>query len=299
MTQRRPILIAFLIIGVTALILGTVLILLSDLGGISPILSFGDRIGVIPVEGSISDTRSITSSLVKFRKDKRIKGIILRINSPGGAVAPTQEVYREVRKTLGSKTVVAYLETVAASGGYYIAAAANKIVANPGTLTGSIGVLMEFVRLEDLFQKIGISLEVLKSGEYKDVGSPFRKLTDRERELIHSLIEDIQAQFVRDVAEGRNLPMGAVREIADGRVVTGMMAKELGLVDTLGNFEDALELTKKEAGIEGEAGLVYPEEPRLRFLDFLMESLTRSLVRALWQQRAAIEYRWNGLPGPN
>jgi protease-4 len=257
-------------------------------------LSFGERIGVIPVSGPIMDSQEIVSALVKFKKDKSIKAIILRINSPGGGVGPSQEIYREIRKTIRSKKVIASLGGVAASGGYYIAAGANKIVANPGSITGSIGVLMEFVRLEELFSKIGVNLEVLKSGEFKDIGSPHRKLTERDKKIIEELMGEIQQQFVEAIAKGRNLSVEQVQKIADGRIFSGAKAKELGLVDNIGNFQDAIDLAKKMVQIKGDAKLVFPRKSKTQLLDLLFESAAKSFIKRIKQMRTQIEYRWNG-----
>ncbi len=265
--------------------------------GPSTNLSFGNKIGVIPIEGAIMESQSIVSQLANFRKNKGIKAIILRIDSPGGGVGPSQEIYREVRRTIKTKKVIVSMGSLAASGGYYVAAAADKIVASPGTITGSIGVIMEFIQLKELLKKIGISLEVMKSGEFKDIGSPHREMSERDKELILELITDIQDQFVEAVAEGRNLAVEEVREIADGRVFSGAKAKELGLVDVLGNFQDAVDLAKKEAGIKGEATLVYPKRVGPSFWDLIL----RDAVRAIYEStikalKTQIEYRWDGLP---
>ena len=273
------------------------MILLLELLGPSSGFSFNEKIGVIPIDGTISSSQTVTSQLVKFKKDEDIKAIILRINSPGGAVGPTQEIYREVRKTLPVKKVIASMSTVAASGGYYVAAAANKIIAAPGTITGSIGVIMQFIQLEGLFDKIGVRFEVLKSGEFKDIGSPDRKMTERDRKMLNELIQDIQEQFVNGVAEGRNMPVEKVRKIADGRVFSGARAKELGLIDVLGNFQDAVELAKEMAGIKGAVTLVYAEKSRLRLMDLLVETVAASVNKFLQGIKSRIEYRWSGLPG--
>ena len=208
--------------------LGTVMMVVLKVLGPSAGLAFEEKIGIIPINGAIRNSEPVVSQLVKFKRDKRVKAIILRINSPGGGVGASQEIYREVSKTVETKNVITSMGGIAASGGYYIAAAADKIVANPGTITGSIGVIMEFVQLEELFQKIGIHLEVVKRGEFKDVGSPHRKLSERDRELMNNLISDIQEQFIDAVAGGRGLDKEKVREIADGRIISGAMAKELG-----------------------------------------------------------------------
>jgi len=296
--NKRPILTVLVILGVLALILGASMLIVLKMVDPSSELSFSDRIGVIPIDGAIFDSHATTSQLIRFRKDKKIKAIVLRINSPGGAVGPTQEIYREIRKTVETKKVVASLGGVAASGGYYIAAAADKIVANPGTITGSIGVLMEFMRFEDLLDKIGVKLEVLKSGEFKDIGSPHRELTKRDREIIDSLIADIQGQFVEAVANGRDLPLEQVNEIADGRVFSGARAKELNLVDTLGNFQDAVDIVKEMADIEGDVTLVYPRKKRMELWESFLEGTARSVTEVLQCVKPQLAYKWGGFNSP-
>lgn len=295
--KKQPILIVFLILGFVVLFLGLTMVFILSFFGSSSDFAFGEKIGVIPIEGPIADSRPVIAQLVKFGKDDTIRAIILRIDSPGGGVGPSQEIYREVMKTRRTKKVIVSMGSLAASGGYYIAAAADKIVANPGTITGSIGVIMEFVRLEELLKKLGISLEVMKSGEFKDIGSPHREMTEREKELIQRLLSDIQGQFVRAVAQGRKLSIKKVEEIADGRIFSGARAKELGLVDRLGNFRDAVELARKMTGIQGEVKLVYPEKPRLRLRDFLFQSTVEVLQRVIQARPPTrIEYRWRGIP---
>ncbi|KPK22542.1 MAG: multidrug transporter [Nitrospira bacterium SG8_3] len=296
-TKKRPILTVIIILGIAVLFLGTLMAIVLTFFGPSSSLSFGQKIGVIPIEGPIMESQSIVTQMVRFKKNKAIKAIILRIDSPGGGVGPSQEIYREVRRTIKTKRVIVSMGSLAASGGYYVAAGANKIVASPGTITGSIGVIMQFVQLKELLKKIGISMEVLKSGEFKDIGSPHREMSDEERELIQELIIDIQDQFVEAVAEGRNLPVESVREIADGRVFSGAKAKELGLVDLLGNFQDAVDLAKKETGIEGEVDLIYPKRVGPSIWDLILRGATKAIyestIKAL---KTHIEYRWEGLP---
>ena len=289
--KKHPIVTVVVILGVVALFLATTMILVLKYAGPSAQLSFGEKIGVIPVEGTILNSRTVVGQLVKFKKDKGIKAIILRINTPGGGVGPSQEIYREVEKTAQEKKIVVSMGGVAASGGYYIAAAADRIVANPGTITGSIGVRMEFLRLDELMRKIGVNWQVFKSGEFKDIGSPHRAMTDREKELINGLIGDIRKQFVEAVAKGRNLAIEKVDKIADGRILSGAQAKELGLVDLLGNFRDAVDLTKNLAGIEGEATLIYPKKGRMPFLDLLFDSAVRTLSRLIESARTRVEYK--------
>lgn len=295
-TKKHPILLVLIILGITALLLGMVMTLVIKFFGTSSGLPFSHKIGVIPVKGAITDPGPVVKQLVEFKKDRGIKAIILRIDSPGGGVGASQEIYREVRKTIKIKRVISSMGGVAASGGYYIAAAGDKIVANPGTITGSIGVLMEFIRVQEFFKKIGLSLEVLKSGEFKDIGSPHRKLSERDRELIEGLISDIQEQFVNAVARGRGLPVEKVREIADGRILTGSKAKELGLVDLLGNFQDAIDLAKELTGIKGDVSLVFPKRRELRLWDLVFQNATKAFFRAIMDNlNSRIDYRWDGL----
>jgi len=293
--SSRPLTTVLLILGIAVLFFGTLMAIVLSLSHYRPAFSLGNKIGVIPIDGVIRNADTITDQLIAFRKDRQIKAIILRINSPGGGVGPSQEIYSETRRTTRTKRVIASLGSVAASGGYYVASAADSIIANPGTLTGSIGVLMEFVTVEELLKKIGVEMQVIKSGEFKDIGSPNRKMTQREREILKNLLVDIQNQFVAAVAEGRNLPEEKVLELADGRIFSGREAKELGLVDSLGNFRDAVNLAKKMAHIRGEVKLVYPEKKRRSLLwDLLFRDLAESLLDRLDHLSGELEYRWNG-----
>jgi protease-4 len=217
-----------------------------------------NRIALIKIEGVILDSTDTIEELRRYKDSSGIKAIILRINSPGGGVVPSQEIYEEVRKIReeGKKKVVVSMGTVAASGGYYIASASNRIVANPGTLTGSIGVIMELANVEGLFKKIGVESVVIKSGRNKDVGSPFRKMLPEERAILQRLMDDVHTQFIQAVAEGRGLAENQVREMADGSVFTGRQAKELGLVDEIGNLQDTIRLTADIVGIKGEPRIV-------------------------------------------
>jgi protease-4 len=294
--KTHPILTVLIILGATVIFLGIFMTVVINFFSQSSLLSFSHKIGVIHIEGTITDPEPVLSQLVEFKNDKRIKAIILRIDSPGGGVGASQEIYREVQKTKGIKKVIVSLGGTAASGGYYIASAGDKIVANPGTITGSIGVIMEYVQIQELSKKIGISLEVLKSGEFKDIGSPYRELTERDKELLRDLISDIQEQFINAVASGRNMPVEKVREIADGRIISGSMAKDLGLVDQLGNFQDAVDLTKKMLGIEGNIELVSPKKTGIRIWDLIFQNATKALSGAVNDNLTpAIEYRWRGL----
>lgn len=241
-------------------------------------LSGEDRIALIRIEGVILDAQETLGELKKFSDNPSVKAIVLRIDSPGGGVVPSQEIYDAVRRvrTKSNKAVIASMGSVAASGGYYIAAATDRIVANPGTLTGSIGVIMEMANVEGLLQKIGVEGVVVKSGKYKDVGSPLRKMSDEERGLLQTVMDDVHKQFIEAVAEGRSLEVTEVQALADGRIFTGRQAKDAKLVDELGNLEDAIQLAADVVGIEGEPKVI---EQRRRFsIRELFESKLSSVL---------------------
>jgi len=218
----------------------------------------------------IVDSRKIIKALRRYQQDPDIKAIVLRVDSPGGAVAPSQEIYDTLKEiqSEGKKKIVTSMGTVAASGGYYIASATDLIVANPGTLTGSIGVIMELTNLEGLMQKIGVESVTIKSGKNKDVGSPFRKMKAEERSILQNVLDDVHSQFIEAVAEGRSLEIDTVRKLADGRIFSGRQAKKLGLVDELGSLEAAIQRAAELGGIKGKPELVETER-KSSFLQLL------------------------------
>ena len=224
----------------------------------------GERVAVIRVEGVITDSRETIEELRRFRDNPSIKAVVLRIDSPGGGVVPSQEIHTEVLKARkdGRLRVVASMGNLAASGGYYIAAATDKIVANPGTLTGSIGVIMELANVQGLLEKVGVQSVVIKSGRYKDLASPFRAMSKEDRALLQRVLDDVHDQFIQAVAAGRALKVEEVRPLADGRIFTGRQARTAKLVDELGDLQDAIKLAARLVGIEGEPRVV---EPRKRF----------------------------------
>ncbi|MBI5025440.1 MAG: signal peptide peptidase SppA [Nitrospirae bacterium] len=219
-----------------------------------------DRVALIRVEGVILDSKAVIDELKEYSRDSSIKAIVLRVDSPGGGVAPSQEIYEEVKKAKTKKKIVVSMGSVAASGGYYVACPADKIVANPGTLTGSIGVIMEIPNFEGLMKKIGVKTEVIKSGRHKDIASVFRSMSPEERDILQSVLDDVHDQFIKAVAEGRNMKFDYVRSLADGRIFTGNKAKEFGLVDEIGNLEDAILLAAELSGIKGEPEVVSKKE---------------------------------------
>jgi protease IV len=223
-----------------------------------------DRIALIRIEGVIVDSRATVVELKRFSENPSIKAIVLRIDTPGGGVVPSQEIYDAVKRVRNksNKAVIASMGSVAASGGYYIAAATDRIVANPGTLTGSIGVIMETANLEGLLRKIDVEGIIIKSGKYKDVGSPLRKMSAEERGLLQAVMDDVHKQFIEAVVEGRSMELRAAQVLADGRIFTGRQAKEAKLVDELGDLDAAIQLAAEVVGIEGEPKVV---ESRRRF----------------------------------
>lgn len=240
----------------------------------------GEKVAVVEISGVISDARDIVKDIKEFRDDESIKAIVLRIDSPGGVVGPAQEIYREVRKTVGVKKIIASMGSVAASGGYYIAAGTEGIMANPGTITGSIGVIVGFTNFEEILHKIGLSSVIVKSGEYKDMGSPVRKMTEKEKKLLQYFVDQTHRQFVDAVSEGRKMKREKVKALADGRIFTGEEAKARGLVDRMGNLEDAIEWAGRMGGIKGKISAVYSEKHEISFIDYFIETAVKKLVNS-------------------
>ncbi|MFQ5869604.1 MAG: signal peptide peptidase SppA [Candidatus Zixiibacteriota bacterium] len=234
----------------------------------------GDRVAIVEVFGTITSPYDVIRQLKKYGEDGSIPSIVLHINSPGGGVAASQEIYEEINKLRekGVK-VVASMSAVAASGAYYIACAADTIVANPGTLTGSIGVIFEWPILSELMRKLGVKLEVIKSGDMKDVGSIGRPITHREREMLQGVIDDTYNQFVEVISRERDLPIEDVIELADGRIFTGNQARDLGLVDVIGNFEDAIQIAAEMGGIEGKPKTIKERVRRVSWWELLTEKM--------------------------
>ncbi|HZW37637.1 MAG TPA: signal peptide peptidase SppA, partial [Candidatus Deferrimicrobiaceae bacterium] len=235
---RRPFLRGCAVVALVFVAFFVLIVLLSHVDDWS--LQTGEKVAVLPVTGMIADSEATIEQLKKFAKDDSIKAIVIRINSPGGGVGPSQEIYEEVKKLKGKKIVLASMGALAASGGYYIACGTQKIYANPGTITGSIGVIMNFMNVKELIEKIGLKGMVVKSGAFKDIGSPVREMKPEERELLQGVIDNVHSQFIAAVAEGRKMDRESVARIADGRIFSGEQAKALGLVDALGNLEDAV-----------------------------------------------------------
>lgn len=217
-------------------------------------------VGVLEVKGVILDSKKISDQLEEFEESPDIKAIVLRVDSPGGAVAPSQEIYEDLKRA--TKPIVVSMGNVAASGGYYIAMAGKKIFANPGTITGSIGVIMEFANLEKLYEWAKVKRYAIKTGKFKDVGSETRAMTDDERNLLQEMMFNVLSQFKAAVASGRKMQNSKVDEIADGRIFSGEQAKRLGMIDELGGIHEAIAAAAKLGGITKKPKVVYPNKKR-------------------------------------
>jgi len=279
--KRKRILIGLGVIAALLIFFFTILFFIGRYsGGRSSRFAFGDKIAIVEIRGVISQSSGIIEELQLYLEDEGVKAIILRIDSPGGGVGPAQEIYREIIKIKPKKKVVTSMGSVAASGGYYIACASDRIVANPGTITGSIGVIMQFSNFEELLKKIGIKGVVLKSGEHKDIGSPLREMTPEEKRIMQEVLDNVHQQFIKAVAEGRKLDRSKVVQIADGRILTGEQAKNLGLVDEMGNLQDTIDLTAKMVGIVGKPNVIYPKR-RLSIWELLMRDMASAIIDVL------------------
>ena len=256
--------------------------------------AFSDRIQVVDIEGELIQSRPILDQLKRYEDSNSVKAILLNIDSPGGGVAVSQEIYTEIKRLRekNDKIVVAYLSSTGASGAYYVSCAANKIVANPGTIVGSIGVIAEWVNYSDLLEWAKLKDIVFKTGEFKDTGSPSRALTDNERKYFQGLIDDMYVQFVEAVASGRKLDLQEVRSLADGRVFTGRDAKQRKLVDEIGNFQDAVDLTAKLAGISGKPRLLRLTRQRVTLLDVLTTDLSRLVPFSGQSMKSQIKFQY-------
>ena len=253
-----------------------------------------DRIALVKLEGMLITAEPVVEELNDYAEDSSVKAIVLRIDSPGGGVVVSQEIYNAVKNARKEgKKVVASMGTVAASGGYYVAAAADRIVANPGTLTGSIGVKMEFANIEKLLEKIGVRGMVVKAGEYKDVGSPFREMSPQEKKLLQDVIDDVHSQFIKAVAEGRNMQETEVRAIADGRIFTGKQALDLKLVDQLGDLADSIKVAGELVGIHGKPKVI-EKRKKIPFFDYLKEEsatwIADVITRGISRSSVTLQY---------
>ncbi len=279
--RRHPIVIGIGILLVVGLGFFILVVSLSVFRTEGSSFSLREKVGVVAIEGVIRDGSMIVDQLGEFADDDAIRAVVLRIDSPGGGAAAAQEIYQEVSRLRKKKKVVASLGSVAASGGYLIATGADRIVANPGTITGSISAVMHFADVQELMKKVGVRASVVKSGKFKDIGSPLRDMTAEERQLIQGIVDDIYDQFVRTIAENRKLPLDNVVKIADGRIFSGRQAQQLKLVDELGGLQDAVLTAGRLAGIEGKPGIVPAAKKKAGILRYLLENMTSVVVDEL------------------
>jgi len=240
-------------------------LLLSGMDGISP----GDKVAVLKIEGVILDSQIYLESIKKIKEDDDFKAVVVRIDSPGGAVAPSQEIYEELKSLNETIPVISSIGTVGASGGYYIAVGTQKIYANPGSITGSIGVIAQFVNYGQLLDWAKVDVEVIKSGQYKDVGSPFREMNEADREYIQELIDNVYDQFRQAVSDARDIKEPELDLISDGKIFTGEQAKKLKLIDKIGSISDAISEAGKLSGLGEEPDVIYFPKKRSQLLELL------------------------------
>jgi protease-4 len=288
--RRKQILVGLGIIAALLIFFFSVLFFMGRMIGKPGGFAFGNKIAIVEIKGLITQSSGIIEEIHQYQEDDGVKAIILRIDSPGGGVGPSQEIHREILKAKSKKKVVTSMGSVAASGGYYIACASDLIMANPGTITGSIGVLMEFTNVEELFKKIGIKGVVLKGGEHKDIGSHFREMTPEDKALMQEVIDNVHQQFIQAVAEGRKLDRKTVTQIADGRILTGEQAKQAGLIDQIGNLQDTIDAVAKMVGIEGKPNIVYPKK-RFSILELLVRETASIILETLNEKGFELNYR--------
>ncbi|MBF0106612.1 MAG: signal peptide peptidase SppA [Deltaproteobacteria bacterium] len=279
--KRHPLLILFIVfVVISFLVVGIAVIFF--LSNVSATFN-REPVVVVKIEGPIFESLEIMKELQELTENQHVKAVVLRLDSPGGAVSASQEIYEEVLKLKEHVKVVASMGTVAASGAYYIASAADKIVANSGTVTGSIGVIMESFGLQALIKKIEVEPRIIKSGQFKDVGTPFREMTEGDRVYLQQLIDDMYEQFLDAVSKGRKIPIEKIRTLAEGRVYTGLQAKKEGLVDVLGNIYTAIDLARTEAGLPKGAKVRWPSEPG-PFEKFMGSDPSGSLAQTMFHK---------------
>lgn len=237
-----------------------------------------EKVALVSVEGPILRSKETIDEIKGYVKDMSVKAIVLRIDTPGGGVVPSQEIYEEVKRAASRKKVVVSMGSVAASGGYYISAPASRIIANPGTITGSIGVIMEVPNIKGLMDKIGVKTEVVKSGKHKDIASVFRGIGSEERDILQRVMDDVHEQFIKAVSESRGMSVNDVKKIADGRIFSGSQALKAGLVDELGDLEYAISAAAKMVGIKGEPEIVTKKES-FSVLDLLKGKIPSSFLK--------------------
>jgi protease-4 len=302
MTERRSNTLLWVFVGGAAFLLFfvlpvfTLVYLTLRASGEQAGIGFGDRIGVVDLDGVILSPQPVVGQLKKFGDDSSIKAIILHVNSPGGGVAASEEIYREVKRIRSDKRkkIVVSIETVGASGAYYVASASDKIYADQGSVVGSIGVIAQWVNYGELLKWAKLKDIVIKTGEFKDTGNPARDLTPNEQAYMQQLIDNMFGQFVKAVADGRGMKFEDVKTIANGKVWTGQQALDMKLIDGVGDFETVVADTAKSVGISGEPTLVRPERERRTVLDLLMGDVSQIVParEKMMEQQVGFYYLW-------
>jgi len=293
--KKRPFLLASLTVGGVFIFFILVVFAAGLVKTGKVVVSGGDKVGVLEVEGTIVDAQLLVEQVIDFKESNNIKAVVLRIDSPGGGVGPSQEMYEELKLLAKTKPLIVSMGSVAASGGYYIAVAGEHLFANPGTITGSIGVIMSFPNYQELMGKIGVRSEVVKSGRFKDIGSPTRTFLDADRELLQEMIDDVHLQFVEAISVEREMSLKVLEPLVDGRIFTGRQALKVGLIDELGTFNDAVAYAIKVAGIDADSDLVYPEPEKIDLIDrYLQNAASRYLgVRLNTSRTIGPQYIWS------
>lgn len=283
--RRHPILFAFVLLVAMAMVFSAIIFSVSALSGKRKSLLASEKVGVVTVEGVITDAREAVQQLEELGKDDSIRAVVVRIETPGGGVAASQEIYGAVRELKKKKKVVASIGSIGASGGYLIACAADRIVANPGSITGSISAVMHLLNAEGLLNKIGLKPSVIKSGKYKDIGSPSRDITPEERVILQAVIDDMNDDFIDTIAADRKMPREKVKAIADGRIFSGRQARQVGLVDELGDMNHAIGLAGTMSGMKGKPEAVYSGKKKT-YWDVLFKNSLSALVSE-WKNQEA------------
>lgn len=288
MPKKILLIISAIVIFLGGLFLVSVLIAKLLMGDADVKIAGKQGVGLVEVKGMILDSRETVRQLRYFLKQEEVRAVVLRVDSPGGVVAPSQEIYEEVRRFAAKKKIVVSMGSLAASGGYYISAPATLIYANPGTITASIGVILKLSNIESLMDRVGIKSHTLKTGKYKDSGSPLRRFSEEDRAMLQSVIDSTHEQFVRAVASGRRLPLEQVRRIADGRILSGQQALGVRLVDRLGTLQDAIEEAGRLSGIAGEPEVLLPPRKKVDYRDLLVEGAEGVVGSALGKAGSGI-----------
>ncbi len=294
--QKHPILTGLIVLaGISFLFLVGISLFVAMLipGTQGDLFAEKEGIGVVEIKGVMIEPEETLQTLTSFRNNPDIKAVVIRINSPGGAVGTAQEIFEEIKRTKAVKPVIASMGSVAASGGYYVAMGADTIVASPGTITGSMGVIIKFANLEKLFDTVGYRPVVLKSGRLKDIGASNRAMTIEEKELLQEMLDTVHDQFINAIAEQRSLAVEKVRQLADGRIFSGEQALRENLIDTLGNFTDAVGLAAEAAGLDKkDPHLIYPKEKGFSFLKLLGSSIAEEIVGKMPIRFPLVSFEW-------